>query len=72
MSTLDSVDAIAPAIDTAAIESYLTIKRLSEDVERLETLDVTGQTVPPQDGSAEATATPAAATAGMVKVNPPR
>ncbi|MGV1014531.1 MAG: AsmA-like C-terminal region-containing protein, partial [Methyloceanibacter sp.] len=35
---------IAPAIDTAAIEAYLTLRRLQEGVERLETLDVSGRT----------------------------
>ena len=40
---------IAPAIDTAAIEAYLTMRRMQEDVERLETLDVSGKTMPPAD-----------------------
>jgi uncharacterized protein involved in outer membrane biogenesis len=35
---------IAPAIDTGAIEAYLTMRRMQEDVERLETLDVSGRT----------------------------
>jgi uncharacterized protein involved in outer membrane biogenesis len=40
---------IAPAIDTAAIEAYLTMRRMQEDVERLETLDVSGKTTPPAE-----------------------
>ena len=35
---------IAPAVDTGAIEAYLTMRRMQEDVERLETLDVSGRT----------------------------
>ena len=53
---LDEAGAIVPAVDTAAIESYLTIRRLQEDVERLETLDVSGrrpQHQPQQDSAAE-------------------
>ncbi len=46
---LNRADSIAPAIDTAAIESYLTMRRMQEDVERLETLDVSGKTQPPVD-----------------------
>jgi uncharacterized protein involved in outer membrane biogenesis len=46
---LNQADSIAPAIDTAAIESYLTMRRMQEDVERLETLDVSGKTQPPVD-----------------------
>ncbi len=45
--TLSDAGQIAPAIDTAAIEAYLTMRRMQEDVERLETLDVTGRTPPP-------------------------
>jgi len=40
---------IVPAVDTAAIEAYLTMRRMQEDVERLETLDVSGKTTPPAD-----------------------
>lgn len=52
--TLNKAGAIAPAIDTAAIEAYLTMRRMQEDVERLETLDVSGRTpevaeVPPEE-----------------------
>ncbi|MGI8852461.1 MAG: AsmA family protein [Methyloceanibacter sp.] len=45
--TLSDAGQIAPAIDTAAIEAYLTMRRMQEDVERLETLDVTGRTPAP-------------------------
>jgi uncharacterized protein involved in outer membrane biogenesis len=54
--SLDKAGEISPAVDTAAIESYLTIRRMQEDVERLETLDVSGRTAPPDDGAAEAAA----------------
>jgi hypothetical protein len=43
---LNQADAITPSIDTGAIESYLTMRRMQEDVERLETLDVSGKTQP--------------------------
>jgi hypothetical protein len=46
---LNQADAIAPSIDTGAIESYLTMRRMQEDVERLETLDVSGKTEPPAE-----------------------
>jgi hypothetical protein len=46
---LSQADAISPSIDTGAIESYLTMRRMREDVERLETLDVSGKTQPPVD-----------------------
>jgi hypothetical protein len=46
---LNQADAIAPSIDTGAIESYLTMRRMQEDVERLETLDVSGKTQPPAE-----------------------
>ncbi len=45
---LSNADAIAPVIDADAIESYLTMRRMQEDVERLETLDVSGRTPPPE------------------------
>src|SRR6185312_4814117 len=51
---LNQADAIAPSIDTGAIESYLTMRRMQEDVERLETLDVSGKTLPPFDSGATA------------------
>ena len=53
---LDQADQIAPAVDTAAIESYLTIRRMQEDVERLETLDVSGRNAPQDDAGAQAAA----------------
>jgi uncharacterized protein involved in outer membrane biogenesis len=43
---LNKAGAISPAIDTGAIEAYLTMRRMQEDVERLETLDVSGRTAP--------------------------
>jgi hypothetical protein len=45
---LNKAAAISPAIDTGAIETYLTMRRMQEDVERLETLDVSGRTQPPE------------------------
>jgi uncharacterized protein involved in outer membrane biogenesis len=45
---LNKAGAISPAIDTGAIETYLTMRRMQEDVERLETLDVSGRTQPPE------------------------
>ena len=44
---LDKAEEISPTIDTVSIESYLTMRRMKEDVERLETLDVSGKTKPP-------------------------
>lgn len=46
--SLSDAGQIAPTIDTAAIETYLTMRRMQEDVERLETLDVSGRTPAPQ------------------------
>jgi hypothetical protein len=43
---LNKAGAITPAVDTGAIETYLTMRRMQEDVERLETLDVSGRTQP--------------------------
>ncbi|MGA7455960.1 MAG: AsmA-like C-terminal region-containing protein, partial [Methyloceanibacter sp.] len=53
--TLNKAAEIKPAIDTAAIEAYLTIRRMQEDVERLETLDVSGRTPEPSDAAPEET-----------------
>jgi hypothetical protein len=53
--TLNKAGEIAPTIDTAAIEAYLTMRRMQEDVERLETLDVTGRTEPPIEAEEEQT-----------------
>ena len=44
---LNNAAEISPAIDTVSVESYLTMRRMKEDVERLETLDVTGKTKAP-------------------------
>jgi uncharacterized protein involved in outer membrane biogenesis len=55
---LDKAGEIAPAVDTAAIESYLTLRRLQEDVEKLETLDVSGRTPPQEEPTAETPAEP--------------
>jgi hypothetical protein len=41
---LNKANEISPSVDTAAIEAYLTMRRMQEDVERLETLDVSGRT----------------------------
>ncbi|WP_141701330.1 AsmA-like C-terminal region-containing protein, partial [Methyloceanibacter methanicus] len=54
---LDEAGTIAPAVGTAAIENKLTIDRLREDVERLESLDVSGGRDP---SAAEAAAKAAA------------
>ena len=43
---LSDAGAITPAIDTAPIETYLTVRRMQEDVERLENLDVSGRNQP--------------------------
>ncbi len=43
---LTNVPAISPAIDTAPIETFLTVRRMQDDVERLERLDVTGRRQP--------------------------
>jgi hypothetical protein len=50
---LSKAPEIAPAIDTGAIEAYLTMRRMQEDVERLETLDVSGRTEPPAETETE-------------------
>jgi uncharacterized protein involved in outer membrane biogenesis len=48
---LNRANEVSPAVDTAAIEAYLTMRRMQQDVERLETLDVSGRT---HTGEAEA------------------
>ncbi|MBC8012703.1 MAG: AsmA family protein [Methyloceanibacter sp.] len=53
--TLNRAGEISPAVDTAAIEAYLTMRRMQEDVERLETLDVSGRTPPPAEAEPEET-----------------
>jgi hypothetical protein len=50
---LSKAPEISPAIDTGAIEAYLTMRRMQEDVERLETLDVSGRTEPPSETEAK-------------------
>jgi AsmA family/AsmA-like C-terminal region len=40
---------ISPSVDTGAIEAYLTMRRMQEDVERLETLDVSGREPAPAE-----------------------
>jgi hypothetical protein len=50
---LNKAGEISPAVDTAAIEAYLTMRRMQEDVERLETLDVSGRTPPPAEAEPE-------------------
>ncbi len=52
---LNKAGEISPAVDTAAIEAYLTMRRMQEDVERLETLDVSGRTPPPAEAESEET-----------------
>jgi AsmA-like C-terminal region len=52
---LNKAGEISLAIDTAAIEAYLTMRRMQEDVERLETLDVSGRTPEPSDAAPEET-----------------
>jgi hypothetical protein len=52
---LNKAGEIAPAIDTAAIEAYLTMRRMQEDVQRLETLDVSGKTPEPADAAPDET-----------------
>ena len=60
---LSNAGAIAPVIDAEAIESYLTMRRMQEDVERLETLDVSGKTKPLADTQVDDTPAEAAGTA---------
>ncbi|ODA68993.1 putative assembly protein [Methyloligella halotolerans] len=43
---LEQIDTIAPRIDTDALVAHFTVRRMEEDVERLENLDVTGQGPP--------------------------
>ena len=45
---LNNAGTISPSVDTAGIETFLTMRRMQEDVERLETLDVSGKTPPPE------------------------
>jgi hypothetical protein len=63
--------AIAPSIDTGAIESYLTMRRMQEDVERLETLDVSGKTQPPAENEPAAESPPPEPPAEAAQQNEP-
>ena len=73
--SLGKANEIAPAIDTASIEDYLTMRRMQEDVERLETLDVSGKTQPAPDAAPDPEAPPVvepeADTAPSPEVTPP-
>ncbi len=55
---LNNAGAISPSVDTEGVETFLTMRRMQEDVERLETLDVSGKTPPPET-KPEADAEPA-------------
>jgi hypothetical protein len=50
---LNKAAEISPAVDTAAIEAYLTMRRMQEGVEQLETLDVSGRTPPSVEAAPE-------------------
>lgn len=50
---LERPSQIAPVIDTKELVSYFTVKRMQQDVERLENLDVTGQGNPPLPASGQ-------------------
>jgi hypothetical protein len=52
--SLTKANEIGPSIDTASIEEYLTMRFMQEDVERLETLDVSGRTQAAPDAEPEA------------------
>lgn len=45
---LNNAGTISPAVDTEGVETFLTMRRMQEDVERLETLDVSGRTPQPE------------------------
>ncbi len=51
---LSDAGAITPAIDTSPVESFLTMRRMQEDVERLETLDVSGRSDSPSEADPSA------------------
>jgi hypothetical protein len=55
---LNKAGEISPAVDTAAIEAYLTMRRMQEGVEQLETLDVSGNNPPIEAGPEETAAVP--------------
>ena len=50
---LNKAGEISPAVDTAAIEAYLTMRRMQEGVEQLETLDVSGKSQPDIEAAPE-------------------
>jgi uncharacterized protein involved in outer membrane biogenesis len=50
--SLRDAGTITPQIDTAPMESFLTVSRMQADVERLEALDVSGRTQPQADNPA--------------------
>jgi hypothetical protein len=52
---LDAASQISPAVDTTAIEAYLTMRRMQDDVERLETLDLSGRSEPELEAEEEQT-----------------
>ena len=51
--SLSDAGAIAPQIDTAPMEGFLTVRRMEGDVERLETLDVSGRGQPEAEAEAD-------------------
>lgn len=51
--SLGDAGAIAPQIDTAPMEGFLTVRRMEGDVERLETLDVSGRGQPETEAEAD-------------------
>jgi uncharacterized protein involved in outer membrane biogenesis len=53
--SLRDAGAITPLIDTAPMESFLTVRGMQDDVERLETLDVSGRNQPQSDAEPAAT-----------------
>ena len=56
--SLNKASEIAPSIDTASIEEYLTMRLMQQDVERLETLDVSGKTQAAPDTAPDSEAPP--------------
>jgi hypothetical protein len=53
--SLRDAGAIEPQIDTAPMEGFLTVRRMEGDVERLETLDVSGRGQPEAEDDGDAT-----------------
>lgn len=49
---LEQIDEMEPRIDTDALIAHFTVRRMEEDVERLENLDVTGQGPPEPEAEA--------------------